>query len=127
MSEEINNDCDDFKNLTNENFKFEEVEPLSKEDKILQKENEKILKNLERERIKQQKQQEKEELKQLKQAKNEKKDEPDDDLYSNDPTPIIGSSKRQLISKITQYKALFTELKTFKIKKNPTIQELQDY
>ena len=63
MSEEINNDCDDFKNLTNENFKCEEVEPLSKEDKILEKENQKILKNLERERIKQQKQQEKEELK----------------------------------------------------------------
>ena len=52
-----------------------------------------------------------------------------DDLFDDkNPTQILGREKRQLISKINQYKSLFPEqLKKFKIKKNPSVQDLEDY
>ena len=47
-------------------------------------------------------------------------------LFSNKPTEIIGKDKRVLLSKLNQYKLLFPEqLKTFKIKPNSSIEELQ--
>jgi len=47
------------------------------------------------------------------------------DLFSGKPTEILGKDKRSLLAKIRNYKALFPdELKTFKIKKNPTIEDL---
>lgn len=43
------------------------------------------------------------------------------------PTELMGKDKRALIAKINQYKALFPDkLGDFKIKKNPTIRDLQD-
>ena len=64
-----------------------------------------------------------------KQSKVNKKNGVDDDsdeLFSgNSPTPILGKEKLLLLKKVAQYKSLFPqELKTFKIKKNPTPNEL---
>ena len=49
----------------------------------------------------------------------------DDDIFSGTPTELLGLDKRQLLSKINQYKALFpNQLKSFKIKKNPSVENL---
>ena len=54
--------------------------------------------------------------------------EEDDNLFSDKPTQILGRDKRELIAKIQQYKSLFPKaLSKFKIKKNPSIEELQEY
>jgi hypothetical protein len=48
------------------------------------------------------------------------------EVFSGKPTEIIGIESRTLLSKIKQYKILFpNELKSFKIKKKPTTEELQ--
>ena len=45
----------------------------------------------------------------------------------DDATPILGKDRRILTSKIQQYKNLFPEiLGKFKLKKNPTIEDLQE-
>jgi hypothetical protein len=42
-------------------------------------------------------------------------------VFSNKPTEIVGLKKRELLIKVREYKNLFpTELKRFKVKKNPT-------
>ena len=57
-----------------------------------------------------------------------RKNDDDEDIYSKKPTVIQGETKLLLINKITQYKQLFKqELKSFKIKKNPSEEELQAY
>ena len=54
--------------------------------------------------------------------------EDDNSLYSEKPTQILGKDKRVLLAKIRQYKNLFPdELKKFKIKKNCSSQDLQQY
>ena len=52
-----------------------------------------------------------------------------DDLFSNkNKTPLLGKTKRELTARIRQYKLLFKEeLKTFRVKKNPSEEELQKY
>ena len=48
-------------------------------------------------------------------------------LYSNDPTPIYGKDRLVVMQKIQSYKLLFpVELKTFKICKDPSIEELEN-
>ena len=48
-----------------------------------------------------------------------------DSIFGDSPTPIHGRDRILLIKKINQYKALFpAELKTFKIKKNPSAEDL---
>ena len=52
--------------------------------------------------------------------------EDNDSIFGDVPTEILGRDKRELLTKITQYKNLFpTELKKFTIKKNANTQELQ--
>ena len=52
--------------------------------------------------------------------------EDDDSIFGDIPTEILGRDKRELLTKITQYKNLFpTELKKFTVKKNASTQELQ--
>ena len=54
--------------------------------------------------------------------------EDDTSLYSDKPTIILGKDKRVLLSKIRQYKNLFPEeLSKFKIKKNCSTSDLQQY
>jgi hypothetical protein len=51
----------------------------------------------------------------------------DNDIYSDNPTPLLGKDKRILLSKLNQYKLLFPEeLKKFKIKPNCSIDDLQN-
>ena len=70
-------------------------------------------------------QQKKEESKKRYEEKNIKKD---NETENDDSTQILGKDKRMLLAKINSYKQLFpNELKTFKLKKNGTIEELQDY
>ena len=87
-------------------------------------------KELEKERVKAQKEQEKY-LKQLEKDKvrnNKAKVNSDSDLYSDEGTEIRGKDKLILLHKIKQYKTLFPEeLKTFKIKPNASITELKQY
>ena len=50
----------------------------------------------------------------------------DSDLFGSNPTPILGKDKHFLLKKLQQYKSLFPqELKSFKIKKNPSIDDLE--
>lgn len=48
------------------------------------------------------------------------------DIFSKKPTEILGKDRRVLLAKIRQYKSLFPDdLKTFKIKKSPNLEELE--
>ena len=50
-----------------------------------------------------------------------------DTWNDDDATPILGKDRRILTSKIQQYKNLFPEiLGKFKLKKNPTVGDLQE-
>ena len=52
----------------------------------------------------------------------------DDFLFSDKPTEILGKTKRELLNRISTFKTLFKEeLKGFKIKKNATEIELNEY
>jgi hypothetical protein len=61
--------------------------------------------------------------------KNEKtSNDYDDSIFSQTGSEILGRDKRILLTKIRQYKTLFPDtFKTFKIKVNANIQELQNY
>lgn len=49
-------------------------------------------------------------------------------LYSEKGAVILGKNKRELLCKIKQYKKLFsTELKSFKVNKNATEKQLEEY
>lgn len=48
------------------------------------------------------------------------------DLFDNEGTPILGKDKRELLTRIQEYKTLFPdELKNFKIKPNASVEQLQ--
>ena len=100
--------------LSNINFKMSDDTVLSKEDLKIKKDEEKLIKNLEKERIKQEKIYEKERLKQEKLNNKTKKSIVEE---NDEGTEINGNEKRQLLNKISQYKSLFVELKNFKLKK----------
>jgi hypothetical protein len=52
----------------------------------------------------------------------------DNEVFSDDCTPILGKDIIVLQNKITQYKTLYPkELKSFKVKKNASVQELEEY
>ena len=54
--------------------------------------------------------------------------EDDDSLFDEVGSEIVGRDRRELISKLNQYKNLFPEeLKKFKVKKNASTEELQVY
>ena len=54
--------------------------------------------------------------------------EDDDSIFHDIGTPLLGKNRREILSKITQYKNLFPkELIKFKVKKNATAIELQSY
>lgn len=119
-----------FEDLNNENFVFENEAKQTKAEK----ENIK----LEREKLKLDVARQKEEERKLKEMNKINSKKPaskqsvnhssnDDELFSSTPTELLGLDKRQLLAKLNQYRALFPkQLKTFKIKKNPTIEDLQN-
>lgn len=74
-----------------------------------------------------QKRQDAQAKKQSKSKKNKNDDDDDGETFSGDGTPILGKDKILLMKKVQQYKSLFPdELKGFKVKKNPSPQELSD-
>ena len=113
------------KNLQND--KYISKSNLEKEEKINKKKQLDDEKKIEKEQNKAFKaqnraiQQEKIDAKQ--QEKKEKEEQNEDD-----ETQFLGKDRRQLLNRISQYRELFpSELKTFKIKKNSSIEELQAY
>lgn len=116
--------------------KFTSKEPVDKEQiknqKQMEREAKQMILQQEREmkrEIKEQKQRDAQQAKEMKKTGKQNLQITDnaDDIFSNSATPILGKERILLLKKVSQYKSLFpTELKTFKIKKNPTVLELKD-
>ena len=127
----LENDALFFEDLKNSAFeKPKENIVMSVEEKKALKEQEKLIKQLEKERIKREKLQEKEEKQLLKEQKKKPAQEEgdSDELFSNNGSEIIGKERRILLKKAVAYKELFkNELKGFKIKKNANEAELSSY
>ena len=103
-----------YKEEVEEEIKKEVVEPKPKKGGLTQAED--IMNNL----FEETKQIAKRKPKQTKQGY-------DHDIYSDNPTPLLGKDRRILLSKLNQYKLLFPdELKKFKIKSNCTVDDLQN-
>ena len=120
--DEPNETDDDFlQDLTRSNYE------KAVQDEITQKEQ-----------LKEQKIKDKETMKMIKQAEKKvsrkrpavaaaRRDDDTDSIFSDSPTPILGKDRRVLLKKINQYKSLFkNELKGYKVKKNPTQQDLEN-
>ena len=93
------------------------------------KANKKELLEQERENKRQAKEAKREEVARMKEMKKKGKNQDDDNdsLFGGEPTEIMGKDKILLLRKAKQYKTLFpVELKTFKLKKNPTVKDLAD-
>lgn len=121
-----------FGDLTNTHFpsreETEQSELQEKQNKKQQKEHERLLKQVEQERIKEAKRLEKEAKKSslVKAVKVTK--EADSELFSNEGSEILGKERRMLMKKLQQYKELFKEeLKGFKVKKAATVEELKAF
>ena len=60
--------------------------------------------------------------------KEKNNEEIDDSIFSDTPSQILGKEKRLLLNKVQQYKKLFPkELKSFRVKRNASSNELQSY
>jgi hypothetical protein len=67
------------------------------------------------------------EAKKCAKSKSKSEDNDNDSLFGGEPTEIMGKDKILLLRKAKQYKTLFpSELKTFKLKKNPSVKDLAD-
>ena len=106
------------------------AKPTKQNLKEEEKANKKMLLEQEREnkrQVKEEKRQEVARMKEFKKKGNKKTDDDNDSLFGGEPTEIMGKDKILLLRKAKQYKTLFpTELKTFKLKKNPTVKDLAD-
>ena len=128
----MNSEDDFLFELNNCNFTEDIQTKNTKEENKQLKADEILIKKLEKARIKQAKEQEKEDMKNQKLLNKANKNINKDDNYNliqedDKPTEIIGDEKRKLLNKISQYKYLFpNELKSFKLKKNPTILDLKE-
>jgi len=130
MSEDFLNDLD------NTVFK-EPLKAPTAEEKRLDRERTKEMKMIEKQRIKEEKERLKLEAKLMKHIPREnihmkiveKGDESDNDsVFAEKGSVILGKEKRELLVKIRQYKELFkTELKGFKVKKDASVKELNEY
>ena len=111
-----------------QNDKYISKSNLEKQEKINKKKNEDDEKKNEKEKNKAFKAQnraiQQEKIDEKKQEKKEKEEQQNED----DESQFLGKDRRQLLNRISQYRELFpTELKTFKIKKGSSIEELQAY
>jgi hypothetical protein len=126
-----NNENDLFGDLTNVNYISEEInkkEAKTEKERIkIEKEQHKldVAKSKEEERKK------KLELKEMeilnkKSSKVAKVNLDTNELFASDPDELMGLTKRQLLKKISEYRNLFpSQLKSFKIKKNPSEDDLK--
>ena len=118
--EAINLEEPDFLNdLNNDKYISQsEIDKRKKEEELQRKEDEKNNRLYEK-NIKM--------LRKVKPVVVKEEDVVEDEIFSSNPTPIHGAEKLMLLKKVQQYKIMFkAELKSFKIKKNPSIKELQD-
>jgi hypothetical protein len=102
---------------------------MLKEEKAQAKRMKTELLEHERAGKRQQKEAMRQEAARLKESKKRPKQTEDDNdsLFGGQPTEIQGKDKLLLLRKCKQYKTLFpVELKTFKLKKNPSVQDLAD-
>ena len=103
---------------------------VQKEEKAQAKALKKMQMDQEREAKRQQKESKRIETARLKESKKRVKpsqDNDNDSLFGGEPTEIMGKDKILLLRKAKQYKTLFpSELKTFKLKKNPSVKDLAD-
>jgi hypothetical protein len=118
---DINDDFNDnfLNDFNNEHFLF--IDPVEqKEKEKIAKESEKIMNKMEKNK----KKEEKEYSKYQNQPKKNVTFE-NEELFSDKGSELLGKTKRELISKLQQYKSLFPkELKGFRVKKNATEEEL---
>ena len=112
--EEMDNDNNDYLSDFNNTYNFAPIENIVKNDK--KSVNNVILNDI------------------ITTKKKFKRDEDEfssksDDIFSNkNKTPLLGKNKRELIARVKQYKLLFKEeLRSFRIKKNPSEEELEKY
>ena len=114
-------DTDDFlADLTRSNYE------RNIQDEITQKEQLKEQKIKDKETMKIIRQAEKKQGRKRPAATARRGDDDTDSIFSDSPTPVLGRDKRVMLKKVSQYKALFPEhLKKYKIRKNPTMDELQ--
>ena len=114
--------------------KFVSPPEVDKEQIKTQKQQEKDMKQIVLQQERQRKADEREQkrmdtqrLKDEKKNPKQKEEEKDDDIFSTTGTTLLGKDRFILLKKVSQYKSLFpVELKTFKVKKNPSAQELKD-
>ena len=128
--EEENGDFLD--NLTSDKFVAQKPD---KESAKLQKQQEKQqareAKQMMMEAIRESKLQARMEKQAQKQQKQPKaiKDDDNDSLFGDTSTPMLGRDRIVLLTKVKQFKTLFgdnPEIKKFKLKKNPSVQDLND-
>ena len=121
---------DDFADLTNTKFVSKSViEKNEKERKAAEKEREKEEKK-QQQQIKQQERSAAAAEKAAERAEKKAAKAVDDDLFSTKGTELYGRDKLELMSKIQQYKVLFSDNKkiaAMKVKKNASVDELQAY
>ena len=114
--------------LNNDNYKpVSELtaKQLLKQGKDEARQMKQFIMEQERDMKKQQKENERIQKLSLKETKKSLKNEDSDSLFDEKGTPILGKDRILLLKKVKQYKSLFpAELKTFKVKKNPTTKDL---
>ena len=127
------NDTGFLENLTSDKF----VAKPDKEAAKLQKQQEKEAKRDAKQLIVQLAREAKQQAKIDKQAQKQPKastphkggDDDNDSLFGDTSTPMLGRDRIVLLTKVKQFKTLFgdnPEIKKFKLKKNPSVQELND-
>ena len=111
-----------------QNDKYISKSNLEKQEKINKKKNEDDEKKNEKEKNKAFKAQNRAIQQEKIDAKQQEKKEKEEQQNEDDESQFLGKDRRQLLNRISQYRELFpTELKTFKVKKGSSVEELQAY
>ena len=116
-------------NLTSDNFVAKPDKEVVKSQKQQEKQQAREIKQLILQQARETKQQARMEKQAQKQPKNKGGDDDNDSLFGDTSTPMLGRDRIVLLTKVKQFKTLFgdnPEIKKFKLKKNPSVQELND-
>ena len=118
--------------LTSDKFVVKTVtdKEVVKQQKQQEKQQVREMKQLILEQAREAKQQARMEKQRQKQPKASKQhDDDNDSLFGGEATPMLGRDRIVLLTKVKQFKTLFgdnPEIKKFKLKKNPSVQDLND-
>ena len=116
-------------NLTSDNFVAKPDKEVVKSQKQQEKQQAREIKQLILQQARETKQQARMEKQAQKQPQALKQDDDTDSLFGDTSTPMLGRDRIVLLTKVKQFKTLFgdnPEIKKFKLKKNPSVQELND-